>query len=605
MDRTAEKVLIRSVLDVEGTGKRILVHGQGGVGKSALALSVAYEELQRPTYEFVAWVDCDRIKFSRGRFTQAIAAPADINDIARELALVVKSEAALHATGREALRALRTRLSELRGLIIVDALDALNSAEVEEFLLGLPHTIDLLVTCRANLKWPASVMVRPWPPRSQDARSFLEQQACQQQHVLTEPEISAILDAGRGIPLVISWCMVLVDRGVSVERLTDLAANGWLNLLDYAFELQWQRDFRPGAQREFAALVALSGGISSETLAEFEAFCGSDNGAPAARTLLDANFATLVDGRIEAVPFARDFILKKLEEETQLLRRVTTRWLISLVQRVRSAIAAPTWKAAFDKIDGFRDELSLALEWSSRLWRTPPNVFLDLTEATAYYFYSRGLWDKFLRWEALGVRTALQRRRVRYVVEVALVWGVRIQLYRNGRDAATSYLQQVDANVAPLTANHPVLETIRTVAESSLREITPVSTALADALERQAQDLLNEREDEWACRAMLHAGNAWSELGELTRADAAFDWSRLHARARSGPTAPWMTEMVALSIGNQGILANRAGRYRDAVQLLRESIGGLAQTYDLATAHGEYALALTESGDQNSRALCS
>lgn len=584
-------------MSLEPRGLRLVVNGQGGIGKTAAALELAYEQLTKPTYELVAWLDCDQPKFKEGQLARSPAAAHDIADIASDLAHIAKAEAALRTSDpKEAFRALRVRLAELRGLVVVDGFEGAFSAEGEQFLLGLPHTIDLIVTSRRELGWPESITIAPWAPDSQEAKAFLLDCLAQQALALSPTQLDAALALGRGVPLGISWSATLLARGTSERQIADLAAEGWSRLLDHFFEEQWAASFRHPGRRRAAAYLVMAGSAAAQ---EIEKVAAGPAGSPRASTaaaLVDANLGAREGENIASTPFARDFIMRKMGQDEKRVGEALDVLVSNLLGTVNHHLASESWGLVFDKLDLLRPRLTSALQLASKSKDVPAD-YLNLTAGVAYYFYSRGAWDDYLSWEGSGLQAALAAGRSRYVIEVGLVWGTRIRLHRDGYPAAIEFFERVSAALFLATQDDAVKQ-MHLVAQSVLRRPADGDVPLAQSLENHAAELLELGEQEWACRAMLHAGNVWSELGKFGEAARSFEW--IAERVQSDDdlsTSPWKNEMLSLSVASRGILANRQERFGEALTFLGAGLEGLVQTYDLASALGEYALALYVTGN--------
>jgi hypothetical protein len=142
-----------------------------------------------------------------------------------------------------------------------------------------------------------------------------------------------------------------------------------------------------------------------------------------------------------------------------------------------------------------------------------------------------------------------------------------------------------------------MFETLLRVARAGLPSVRSAGPSVSALLSSDAKYLYEAGEVEWSCRAMLQAGNIWSDSGCLEEATGAFEWVK--AIAGTPEPAAWRKEMVGLALGNLGIVANRAGQWDLAISRLCESLPELPQKYDRASTNAELALAYHRVGRSN------
>ena len=147
--RASDKSAIRSLLKAGSGGRRILIHGLPGIGKSALLNDIAHAIARQKKYDLVLWLDCHQAHFVRGEISASPTSLRSLADVVRELSLFLSTDLAMRVPPAEAARVLRAQLSNYRALLLFNSLDSVQEIAVEHFIRSLPNSIDVVATARA------------------------------------------------------------------------------------------------------------------------------------------------------------------------------------------------------------------------------------------------------------------------------------------------------------------------------------------------------------------------------------------------------------------------------------------------------------------------
>lgn len=583
--RSSDQRAIHSLLRAGSSGRRILIHGLPGVGKTAMLTELAHQVARKKRYELVLWLDCQQAHFVRGEISASPTSLRTLPDILREISIFISSDAAMRVPPVDGARVLRAQLRDFCCLLLFDSLDSLDDASVEGFIRSLPNSIDVVATARRSLSWQTSYELRPLPSEDAETRA-LARKAMGRARKRSIGELNAMLKACAGIPQTMIWFGALAEQGWDSDEIVKFMSSPDSNLTRYYFEKHWQEISAKPLLSHAAALVALFRMTVEKDVASALSASGSiGETMNAISRLHELHVLERAGGALLVTPASREYIAAKVQGSQMIFHATSLLWLRYVAAKAAAAQAGLNWPQIFDELESSRSDLIAAL----RLARDTSDA--DIIDAAAsvltqsmYYLYSKGLWN-----EALDVAALVEERQaspVDDVIEVCLIWAVRIVRRRHGTGAAADYFDRVETTLRrrPQPLSEEAFAKLR-VAQMAVREIATDAGAAAAIADADA--LLAIGNVEWACRAMLQAGNYFSDHVQETRAREAFNWILTNARGRQ---AAWATELVAIAHGSLGILASRAKDYPLAIKLLDQSTA-VAQLYDRMVIHAELARA--------------
>jgi cold shock CspA family protein/tetratricopeptide (TPR) repeat protein len=205
---------LKSISDLLLTGRdrMITVTGEGGIGKTALALQLAYQmvDATEPLFEAVLWVS----------LKNEVLTPAGVRSISNALRDITGATVALGKALDNAfdgsIEELSDYLSGLRCLIIIDNLESVQGTEVLRLYDALPESVTFLFTSRVGI----GQVERRFPLEGlhpEDATLLFRKFAARRQQTglagLDPERMSATLSSLRFSPLAIRWFILCVESG--------------------------------------------------------------------------------------------------------------------------------------------------------------------------------------------------------------------------------------------------------------------------------------------------------------------------------------------------------------------------------------------------------
>jgi len=235
--------------DVENVKRLILgaypvisIIGEGGVGKTSLALRVLYDLLEsggRERFDAIVWTS----------LKTAVLTPAGVQDLRGAISDTLGMYSAvagglgaprgpIESTGA-LLREISDYLRELRVLVALDNLETIQQEEIIAFLRDLPAGSKVLITSRIGL----GQLEHPYPLAAfeqKDAASLLRRAAMSQNlrelHTASAPTVERWCKNLGNSPLAIKWFVASVALGRDPADLLNRGSKDYQQLLRFSFE---------------------------------------------------------------------------------------------------------------------------------------------------------------------------------------------------------------------------------------------------------------------------------------------------------------------------------------------------------------------------------
>lgn len=334
--RGVESIAIKKL--IERRRERILtITGEGGIGKTALALQIAYSIVDDPssTFDCVLWISLKNEILTADGVRALSGAIQDIAGATQELGEVFDSSFS------GSVEELAEYLEGLSALVVIDNLETAQGTEVLDLYDALPGSTSFLFTSRVGL----GQVERRYPLGGLDPkdasllfRKFASRRRVSDLASLPQPSVDKTIEALRFSPLAIRWYILSVESG---KTPTDTLRNQG-ELLRFCVDNVYEA-LEPSAKLLLAVLRSLDRPISFDELAVVAELPIDELRASSqslSRGSLVVRQPPTVGGEGEKLQIsatARAY-LPRVDYESEILRGVADREAAYLNDRERQAI---------------------------------------------------------------------------------------------------------------------------------------------------------------------------------------------------------------------------------------------------------------------------
>jgi len=444
-DAEIEKVL--RVLARSSRAWLVSITGVGGVGKSALALEVAYRclgqeelppDLSSEDLVFTAfvWTSAKRTELDgavvRPRFVVTPNLPSILHEIIRVIA--PERTGALPSEEQQRKMAIDL-LRKHRTLLIVDNLETVDDEQVLSFLKDIPEPSKVIVTDRRAVHESRSL---PLMELSVDDAKHLITEQCESELLrdrvsLSEGQVDELARNTGGIPLAIIWAVGRIaagggDPAMVLRRLADVGSSP---VLGFLFD-ESHRSIRERSRRLLGALALPGTPVSGDALGSWLGMgqCDVEDALEELKQFALISECSLVAGDRRSVfalpafrrhyrllPLTREYVLKQGVQPDEGLRTRIAAWMLELVAAQGGNADWPDIDT-IDRIEQHRDLLAWYIQDAHD--RQRHDVVVEMVRKCGYALGIRGYNDLRYRLAKIGVDSARVMGDSREVARVLL-----------------------------------------------------------------------------------------------------------------------------------------------------------------------------------------
>lgn len=391
----------------------ISIEGIGGVGKTSLALEIAYSCLRNPennlkqaiTFEFIVWISAKDKPYEKKWFDEVLNMIARVRDF---FSITQKP------LNEDKIFEVESLLRQQSTLIIVDNFETIEDPELENWLENVPEPTKVIVTSKRK-------QFRMSKPIDLEGLSPIDGLELLKRHVRADKGLKFILQKQdhelmhlvtntAGNPLAILWSLNSVKGGLNFESLLHGLQNVYKNkninkIIEYVFSESWKRLCKHA--QKILLVVPL--------FVDVELICKES--LQAASPLKSEDFDNAIPQLIEfkLLQIERDYNFKekykvhplthtlaqvKLLQRKSFEKNARRRWseyyfkYVSLIKREEPIIKDyPYWNAlVWDKMKIIDEEwlsINEVIKWAGE--KGEDQLFLDLVMLLVHYMDSRFL----------------------------------------------------------------------------------------------------------------------------------------------------------------------------------------------------------------------
>jgi hypothetical protein len=376
----------------------VTIDGIGGVGKSALALELAYRyrdeyDALPPAERFdaIVWVSAKRTLLTARGIQQRRQHFGTLDDLFRELALVLDRPDIGRAGDNERRSVVERILAEQRTLLLIDNLETVDDEELLTFLRELPDPTKALVTTRHRIDIAYALRLEGMPEA--DARILMAGEAEARGVALDAALFGEFFRRTGGVPLAIIWSVGLMSLGHSPEVVLRKLGQGQSDIARFCFAESVGAIRGGDAHRLLLALALFERSVSREMLGTVaglgEDVVGRDDGLA---TLLQLSLVNQKGDRFKLLPLTHAYAREELVQHPELARELRERWIAEL-----TALTSPFNETHWQQPDRSRlrregEHVATLARWAEQEDR--PDVLLPIAYALGGYYDAIGRWHE-------------------------------------------------------------------------------------------------------------------------------------------------------------------------------------------------------------------
>lgn len=466
----------------------VSIDGIGGIGKTSLALEVAYECLHASRD---ATIFDGKTTFAGFIWASAKDRDLTLNDLLNAIARTLDYTGIAHQPEGEKREAVERLLREQPYLLLVDNLETVTDENVRDFLLKLPEPSKALITTREQTLrqvWAISLKGLAQDAALELIRSSGRRLGLQALAQAEEKVLLRLYEATGGAPLAIKWAVGQIkQRGQSLDSVLAALYEARGDIFEHAFARSWSL-LSSDAKCVLKALPLFAAPVSPaalEATSDIHHYVLKDAiGQLIEMSLIEVtNELDEDERRYDLHPLARAFANARLVDTPNFEREARERMAEYYVE---SCTNKGGW-GIVEEFSWFKAELPniiSVIEWANSVqqWQ----IIISLYDGAFFFLGTRGYWQERIQYGHMALEAA-----------------------RKMEDCASEAFFQYTIGWALFKQGHPV------EAEGLLKSSIQLFTGLEQKATEEKQIIRSHS----AARAILTLANAAIAQGDLDRAN--------------------------------------------------------------------------------------
>ena len=415
--REREIIRLMELLSPQHSAHLISVDGIGGVGKTTLAIEVAYRCFETslnqgfvsdiPTFEAIIFTSAKQNHLTSIGLLPRLTQERTLREICREIARTLDISEISNLPLQEQIEIIRQKLSQIRTLLIVDNLETIeDKQEVLSLLYDLPPTVKVIITTREQALF---VPIRlGCLPREHGLR-LIQHEAKEKSVAINPAESQELFDGVSGIPAAIIYAIGQMAAGYILEDVLPQIKDPQGDVARFCFSGSVNSLKNQPPHYLLMTLSLFVQPVTRETAAGI-AFEKSDP-IITNRGLAKLQQLSLVyqlQGRYGLLNLTREYALAELVTHHEFAQKLRKRW-VNWYVKFSEAYGASNWKewhVDYGYLETEWENLRCVLEWCMFQGRYAD--FLAIWQHIKGYVHIRGYWDERLDWAAWLIEAAKQ-----------------------------------------------------------------------------------------------------------------------------------------------------------------------------------------------------
>lgn len=581
------------------------INGIGGVGKSALALELAYSYAEdyetlppQERFEVILWISAKQTLLTPDGILHNRSTFNNLDDLFREIALVMKQPELIQGSPEQRRSQIEHALHDQRTLLLIDNLETVDDEELLSFLREMPDPTKAVITTRHRIDVARDIRLLGMP--RPDADLLIANELAESGLTLSASQCDELYQRTGGVPLAIVWSIGTLRHGLSVDAMLRRLGSGQSDIARFCFtESSRLIAGRPSE----SLLLALSLFDADVGVPLLGAIAGLAND-PYARDegvaeLLKLSLVNIHDGRLDLLPLTRSFARDQLQTRTAREGELRQRWIEQLTALARPYSAIHYEQPSPDALLSDGEHLLSLIRWAEQQQR--PDLVMAVAPAALYYLDTIGDWGalQILAKQCLNYATLLRLEHEKVQLLYSLAW---VQSQQGDREAAAATLAiALDQAQRYSDLSWQIEVLTRQVGNSRCLGDLASAEAQISAAERLTTQLSRTARASAQAELTYERGKIARDRGDWESARQLFEqaltvFSVDEVQPRFNPERSWGI------LGNLGYTLHRQGRLDEADSIYQRCLSFFRQSGGrgyLATLLVRRAELLLERGDRS------
>ncbi|GAA6619387.1 tetratricopeptide repeat protein [Scytonema sp. NUACC26] len=571
----------------------VAIEGLGGVGKTSLAIEVAYQCVERDLFAAIVWVTAKELILTpSGVETQTPDIQA-LKDIFSTIGEVLNYSTIRNNPLEEQNKISYSLLSKQTTLLLIDNFETLSLSEREEiiaFLRKTPVTVKSIITSRERISEGHRIQLKGL--LNEESKTLLEWVASQHANRLTNEQIDKIIKVTGGLPLAMLWVEAQVSTsGASVNQVIErLEFGSDLPILQFCFEKSWGL-LETKAQQILIALALHIDPATRTALTYIVKVRESDECDSAITSILQLSLVIHNQelDRLCLHPLTRRFVLTKAKQNKAFVRKANQQMAQYYLDLVQKQGKFELWRD-YDRLLLDRDNILAASQLCYRAMkqknartakllpaqRKQAEMMIAFAQAFGSVLWQCGFWlDRLsLTHAALEAAQLLEDWKSvgnfsRNITWIYFYQGDYIRAQRWAEASLQAMLQTGD-DIQIATAKR-ALGTVVT----HLSEFDRAKQLLLEAIEVYEQ----HNHDDYALYGLGFAQNDMGDLAyEMHDYDEAARWYETAIETWQSPERQDPNRHISIGLNGLGFVALRQGQFSEAEQFFHQSMDAAGES---------------------------
>ncbi len=394
--REAERAKVLERLSPKKQGGVVVIDGVGGVGKSALALELAYYLLDNASslpeperFAAIVWTSAKQTVLTADGIRTRPQVLRNLEDIYTAISITLDREDILRARPEEQSALVMDALSEQRTLLIVDNLETVDDENLLEFLRELPLTTKAIVTTRHRID--VAYPVRLVGLSEAEALALIRSECEQKEVGLDEEDAKKLFNRTGGLPLAINWSIGLMGYGHTVDSVLARLGSAKSDVIKFSFQASVETIKDHDAYQLLLALSLFAKDATREALGFVAGFeqdeISRDDGLVMLEKLSLVNKAA---NRFSLLPLTKTYASAELEKNSESKADLLKRWSSYFLVNFN------TDPLPYHELNNYVPEIPDMfgyMDWC--IISNKDKELADFVLRNARFFWARGYWAEF------------------------------------------------------------------------------------------------------------------------------------------------------------------------------------------------------------------